>query len=112
MKNKKITIFLLIIFVFAVGVVIYSIKSSDSENTTGSLVPVGVTDTDLSGERTRLADRVLSGQGEEILRLLSMLKGIDIDVNFFNDPLFRSLEDFSIQLPIADIGVPNPFAPF
>lgn len=112
MRNKKITIFLLIIFVFAVGVMIYTVKSSGGEDTMSSLVPVGVIDTDSSGENARLADQALSGQGEEILRLLSMLKGIDIDADFFNDPLFMSLEDFSIQLPIADIGVPNPFAPF
>ena len=112
MKNKKITIFLLIIFVFAAGVMIYTIKSSGSNGGAKSLVPVGVTDTDSSGESARLADQALPGQGEEILRLLSMLKDVDIDVNFFKAPLFMSLEDFSIQLPVADIGVPNPFAPF
>ena len=112
MKNKKITIFLLIILAFAVGVVIYTVKFSSNKDTASSLVPIDVVDAGSSGADAGSKDRVLPGQGEEILRLLSMLKDIDIDADFFNDPIFRSLEDFSIPLPIADIGVSNPFAPF
>lgn len=108
MKNKKFTIFLLIILAFAAAVMVYTIKSSSKNGAAKSLMPVGVTD----AENVKATNQVLPGQGEEILKLLSILKDVDIDADFFSNPLFKSLEDFSVQLPIADIGVSNPFAPF
>ena len=112
MRNKKITILLLVIFIFAAAVLIYTLKSSGNNDAANkSLTPVGVTDTRAAGENVKL-NQASSGQGEEIIRLLSVLKGVDIDASFFDNPFFKSFEDFSIQLPVADIGVPNPFAPF
>lgn len=111
MKNKKITILLLIVFAFAAMVLIYTIKSSGDDNGAKSLAPVGVTDTRADGENVKI-NQALSGQGEEIIRLLSVLKGVDIDANFFDNPFFESFKDFSVQLPVANIGVSNPFAPF
>lgn len=112
MKNKKVTIFLLVILAFAAGVMVYTIKSSGRNGAATSLKPVGVTETGPSGQSAGLENPALAEQGAEILRLLSVLKGVDIDADFFNNTIFQSLEDFSVPLPKADIGVSNPFAPF
>src|SRR4051812_37237432 len=44
-------------------------------------------------------------KGKELLRVLLSLNGIKLDDSIFSDPLFTSLQDFSIALP--DIGTPG-----
>jgi len=49
--------------------------------------------------------------GEDLLVLLRTLRSIDLNEEFFNDPVFRSLEDFGQELVPEPIGRNNPFAP-
>jgi Tfp pilus assembly protein PilO len=53
------------------------------------------------------------GQKKDLLDLLTLLKKIDIDEAFFQNPVFTSLQDFSSELLIANIktGRSNPFSP-
>lgn len=50
-------------------------------------------------------------QGQEILSLLADLKRIRLDGSIFSDPLFQSLQDFSVELNPEPKGRQNPFAP-
>ena len=56
-----------------------------------------------------------SGSGGEvsgdILPLLLQLQTIKLDQSIFSDPVFKSLENFSVELPHEESGRPNPFAP-
>ena len=49
--------------------------------------------------------------GRELLAILIELKAIDLDDSIFEDPVFRSLEDFSQELIPQPTGRRNPFAP-
>lgn len=47
----------------------------------------------------------------DIIALLVDLKAIKIQKDFFGDPIFRSLQDFSTPVPDEPRGRVNPFAP-
>lgn len=47
----------------------------------------------------------------EFLLVLNRLKKIKVDSDFFNDPAFKYLKDFSVPLGSEPKGRPNPFAP-
>lgn len=49
--------------------------------------------------------------GRELLATLLELKEINLDSSIFEDPVFRSLEDFSQELVPQPTGRRNPFAP-
>lgn len=49
--------------------------------------------------------------GEDVLDLLQTLRSIKLDGSLFEDPAFRSLEDFSQELVPEPVGRENPFAP-
>ena len=53
----------------------------------------------------------ISSRGIEILDLLSRLKVVDIDTEFFEDPLFTMLVDNTVRPTPVSSGRPNPFAP-
>lgn len=48
---------------------------------------------------------------KNILPLLSRLKDITLDDKFFNDPIFKSLQDFGQTIVEEEQGRANPFAP-
>lgn len=47
---------------------------------------------------------------QDLIALLSTLKGITLDQSIFTDPSFQSLADFSRELVPESAGRPNPFA--
>ncbi len=102
MKNKKM-IFLIGGIIFLAIILIYSLKSpKDASNgvnlvDSSGLVPSG-------GEK--------SEESEEIVRILSMLKGVSLKTDFFEDAVFLGLEDFSVQLAEEEMGRNNPFAAY
>lgn len=50
-------------------------------------------------------------EGKEVLKMLDVLRAIDLDTAFFNDEIFLGLIDFSVELMPEKAGRPNPFAP-
>ncbi len=52
-----------------------------------------------------------SAIGQELLTALSKLKSLTLDENFFKDPVFQSLNDFSVPIASQDVGRANPFSP-
>lgn len=49
--------------------------------------------------------------GGDILPLLQDLKTIKLDAKVFDDPIYKSLKNYGVELPKEDSGRPNPFAP-
>lgn len=47
----------------------------------------------------------------ELLQLLQELSSINLEGSIFNDPLFRSLENFRVEPTPQPVGRDNPFAP-
>lgn len=50
-------------------------------------------------------------EAQAFLAKLQSLRSIDIDGDIFNDPRFRSLQDFTVELEDEPTGRSNPFAP-
>ena len=47
----------------------------------------------------------------ELIITLSNLNTIRLDGSIFTDPVFLSLSDFGVQIPLQNVGRRNPFAP-
>ncbi len=53
-----------------------------------------------------------SGQvGSTELSLLNQIKSLSVDTAFFTDPVYKTLEDYTVMIPVQNVGRPNPFAP-
>lgn len=52
-----------------------------------------------------------NAQQSELVSLLLGLQSIQLDSSLFEDPAFRSLQDFSTELSSQPVGRSNPFAP-
>jgi len=107
MQKKGFKKILIIILVILIMVIIYIWYSSRPANIKpqGAVVPVSLP-TEMGGEeKTQLP------QAREIIRVLSLLNKIKLDTDFFNSKSFKSLDDFSVQLPFLESGRSNPFAP-
>jgi len=62
----------------------------------------------LTSERSDIAAGTV---GADILALLRDLRSITLDQSFFEDPVFRGLQDFGQSLTPEPVGRSNPFAP-
>ena len=49
--------------------------------------------------------------GREMLAALDKMKSVKLDTSFFSNPVYKSLEDFTVQIPKQPIGRRDPFAP-
>lgn len=49
--------------------------------------------------------------GSSELSLLNQIQSLRIDTELFKDPVYRSLQDYSVDIPSENVGRPNPFAP-
>lgn len=62
---------------------------------------------------SRLAPEAAAVGPKALLALLETLEGLDLDLNFLNDPVYKSLQDFTPQILLPESkGRNNPFAPF
>lgn len=48
---------------------------------------------------------------KNLLSLLLEMKSIKLDAKLFNSPVFKSLNDYSIDIKTQETGRTNPFAP-
>jgi len=60
---------------------------------------------------TENIDPTSSAVEQELIGLLLQLRSIELDVSFFSDTRFRSLEDFGQDVVNEPVGRTNPFAP-
>ncbi len=50
-------------------------------------------------------------EGRQVLAWLNQLKAIRLDINLFDDPRYKSLADFTVDIGEQPIGRDNPFLP-
>lgn len=48
--------------------------------------------------------------GAQVLSLLNEISSLNIDGSFFNSPSYKTLRDYSVEIPPLPVGRPNPFA--
>ena len=101
MKNKKI-IFLIGGAIFLAIILIYSLKSPQSPESGVSAVGVDQGSVGASAQSA-------PGEGDEIVKILSMLSGVSLKTDLFENQLFLSLEDLSISPAEGEMGRNNPF---
>lgn len=58
------------------------------------------------------SDLAASGAEQELLTLLLELRSLELPGHVFDDPSYRTLEDFSQELTPLPVGRSNPFAPY
>lgn len=104
MKNKK-TIFLVAGAIFLAIILIYSLKSPKGESNGVSAVGAQKVDDGASGGE-------LSGESDEIVKILSMLSKVELKTDFFEDQLFLILEDLSVSPAEGEMGRSNPFSAY
>ena len=64
-----------------------------------------------SGLVSTTSDGDVDPAGAELLAALFSLRSITLDVSLFETPDFKSLVDFSQEIPSEPVGRANPFAP-
>jgi len=101
-EKQKTIIITLIIVALLFGVAFY--YSGGKGKSDNSVVALKNTNTG--------AGALPSGNGgREVFKMLTVLKSIKLDTKFFNDDVFQSLNDFSVELSPEEVGRINPFAP-
>ncbi|MDP4020734.1 MAG: hypothetical protein Q8P58_01685 [Candidatus Adlerbacteria bacterium] len=63
------------------------------------------------GEVAVVTQDETSSVSRELIITLSNLNTIRLDDSVFKDPVFLSLSDFGVQIPLQNVGRRNPFAP-
>jgi len=91
-ENKMLTLGGVVVLV---GALVYFMFFSDSVDNPG------VT----AGTETAAVSR-------DLVITLSNLNTIKLDASIFTDPVFTSLSDFGVQIPLQNVGRRNPFEPF
>ncbi|MBI4692098.1 MAG: hypothetical protein HY773_01500 [Candidatus Terrybacteria bacterium] len=103
---RKILIIILVILILIIVYVWYSSRPAKIQpRPDAAVVSVPLPTGQEAGEKNQLP------QAKEIIRILSLLNKVKLDVDFFNSKSFKSLNDFSVQLPSLTSGRSNPFAP-
>lgn len=110
MQKKGFKKILIIILAILVLIIVYAWYSSrpDKIQPQGAVVPVTGS---APAEDLAVSEKAQLPQAKEIIRILSLLNKIKLDTDFFNSKSFKSLDDFSVQLPSLEPGRNNPFAP-
>jgi flagellar basal body-associated protein FliL len=102
--TKRLKILITIAIILALVLVYVWYSSAPNENEGKSVISIeGIMATSTSQEQL--------SQAKDILNVLSLLKTISLNLDFFDNAAFKSLYDFSVQLPVSEVGKTNPFAP-
>jgi hypothetical protein len=64
-----------------------------------------------SGSLLQTAPDASQAIGSQVLGLLNQIQSLKIDTTLFMDPAYLTLHDFTIAIPVLNVGRPNPFAP-
>ena len=97
-KNKKTLLIAGGVVILLIIIVWTMLGSGGSDQTDTSLVVVA-------------SDPVELIIGREMLAALDEMKAVQLDTTFFDSPVYKSLEDFTVQIPKQPIGRRDPFAP-
>ena len=100
-KQKTIIITLIVIALFFGIAFYYSGSKGKSDNSVVAL----------KNPNTGVTALPSDIEGREVFRMLTVLKTIKLDTGFFDNDIFQSLSDFSVELLPEEAGRINPFAP-
>lgn len=50
--------------------------------------------------------------GNRVLALLNEISKLKIDKSVFDSPMFKMLQDHTVDIPVQNVGRANPFEPF
>lgn len=103
---KKIIIIVVIVILAFVG---YAILISGNKKESASGVTRQSVSTTPAGQNSNAA--TLDGPGKEFVTQLLAIQNIKFNLQFFNDPVFKGLQDWSREILPQESGRPNPFAP-
>ncbi len=98
LKNKKT---LLIGGGILVAVILLYMTFSDNSDSSANLT------VEVYGESNPIEEIL----GRDVLNLVSQMRGINLDTSILSDPAFKSLSDFTVEIPLQPIGRRDPFAP-
>ncbi len=84
--------------------VAYSFYVSGKKDTTATVTKQSVTSSS--------AQSAIEGPGKEFVTQLLAIQNISFKLDFFKDPVYIGLQDFSREIQEQPVGRPNPFAPF
>lgn len=96
-SKKSIIIVVVIIILALIAYFYFSGTPSDSSSSTLDMQSPESKDAEVAGAR--------------VLSLLNQINSLKIDTAIFNDPTYKSLVDYSVEIPEQNVGRPNPFAP-
>ena len=96
--NKRQKFLMVVLIVVVIGAVIFFISFNSS-----NIVISEMTFDDFGNPIETLA------VGQDLINLLDRLQSVELDSSIFNSPAFKSLTDYSIQLPTIPQGRLNPF---
>lgn len=100
-KNSKATaIALVAIIVISFGLFFYYFQKDASDDPDSLLE---TTNSDESNEARAASDR--------IVKILNQVSALQIDDKIFKTAVYKSLVDYSVQIPEQNVGRVNPFAP-
>jgi hypothetical protein len=105
--NKKLILIIGLVIIAGVGYGIFVSSRSAPEDTTSTRQVVGADGT----SSTENTEDVTGEAGRLFVTQLLAIQSINFNLNFFNDAVFRNLQDFSQVIEKQPIGRPNPFAP-
>ncbi len=93
--------FIALIIIIVVALLLYFYyKGSPSDSAVSSLSTINTAE---SADAQASGDRVLS--------LLSEIRSLKIDSHIFQNPVYRTLVDYTVSVPEQSVGRVNPFAP-
>lgn len=49
--------------------------------------------------------------GSRVLRLLNEIDSLHVDSSLFSDSSYKTLRDYTVDIPSLPVGRPNPFSP-
>jgi hypothetical protein len=105
-NTKKIILIFAIVILAFVG---YAMLISGKEKASPSGVTKQTVNVDPTGQNSD--PEALDGPGRDFVTQLLAIQNIKFNLQFFSDPVFRGLQDWSRVILPQESGRPNPFAP-
>ncbi len=101
--EKKSSVTSIIIFVVialvAIGAYLY-MKGTPDDSSISSL-----------SQADTITSMAAQSEGSEVLVLLNQISSLRINTDIFNNIVYKTLIDYTVEIPPQNIGRPNPFAP-
>jgi flagellar basal body-associated protein FliL len=105
MTTKKLKILIIVLIIFII-IFAYSLFSRGK----GAKIDKNVVSAPKDAKTAQQETAQLS-EGAEMIKILNQLKSIKLDTDFFENQIFKSLNDSSKELMTEAKGRSNPFAP-